>query len=62
MNKLIKKIERHDTATIKEIVKKTNNDFRTGAGMVFDAALDVLMKRLPEPEFVAFCEEVYNEN
>ena len=36
-------------------VKKLSNDFSDSATMVFDIALDILMDRLPESEFVNFC-------
>jgi hypothetical protein len=36
-------------------VKKLSNDFSDSATMVFDIALDILMDRLPETEFVNFC-------
>jgi len=35
--------------------KKLANDFSTGAELVCDAVMDILMKRLPENEFVELC-------
>lgn len=37
-------------------LKRLSNDFSTGAKLVFDAAMDILMERMPEAEFVALCE------
>lgn len=36
-------------------VKTLANDFSTGAELVFDVAMDILMERLPENEFVELC-------
>jgi hypothetical protein len=36
-------------------VKKLANDFSTGAELVFEVAMDILMNRLPENEFVDLC-------
>jgi len=36
-------------------VKKLANDFSTGAELVSDVAMDILMNRLPENEFVELC-------
>ena len=37
-------------------VKKLSNDFSTGANILTTVALDILMERMPEAEFVALCE------
>jgi hypothetical protein len=39
-------------------IKKLSNDFSDSAMMVFDIALDILMDRLPESEFVNFCDSL----
>jgi hypothetical protein len=39
-------------------VKKLSNDFSDSATMVFDIALDILMERMPETEFVNFCDSL----
>jgi hypothetical protein len=31
------------------------SDFSNGAELLFDVAMDILMNRLPENEFVDFC-------
>lgn len=39
-------------------VKKLANDFSNAASIVMDVALDILMERLPESEFVNFCDSL----
>jgi len=39
-------------------VKKLANDFSNAASVVMDVALDILMERLPESEFVNFCDSL----
>jgi hypothetical protein len=39
-------------------VKKLANDFSNAASIVMDVALDILMERLPENEFVTFCDSL----
>lgn len=36
-------------------VKKLANDFSTGAELVSDVSMDILMNRLPENEFIELC-------
>lgn len=36
-------------------VKRLANDFSTGAELVSDVAIDILMNRLPENEFIELC-------
>ena len=36
-------------------VKKMASDFSNGAELLFDVAMDILMNRLPENEFVELC-------
>ena len=36
-------------------VKKLASDFENGTELLFDVAMDILMGRLPEKEFVEFC-------
>ena len=36
-------------------LKKLMNDFTSAANMVQDIVLDILMERLPEPEFIELC-------
>ena len=37
-------------------VKKLVNDFSDAGSLVMDVALDILMERMPENEFVKFCD------
>ena len=39
-------------------VKKLSNDFSIGADLIFDVAMDILMERLPECEFIEPCNEL----
>ena len=39
-------------------VKKLANDFSNGASLVSEVALEILMERMPESEFVALCNEL----
>lgn len=39
-------------------VKKLVNDFSDAGSLVMDVALDILMERMPENEFVKFCDSL----
>ena len=39
-------------------IKKLVNDFSNEASIVMDVALDILMERLPENEFINFCDSL----
>lgn len=41
-----------------ELLRRLNVDNREEADTVLQLGLDVLMKRVPEAEFVAFCDEL----
>ena len=56
MNKLTSRIQTLSTEMLKDIAQKLNGDFRDGADEAQSAVLDELMARLPETDFVAFCE------
>ena len=49
------KLNNLSTADLIAVVKKLANDFSTGAELVSDVAMDILMNRLPEKEFVELC-------
>lgn len=49
------KLNNLSTADLVAQVKKLANDFSTGAELVFDVAMDILMGRLPENEFLELC-------
>ena len=50
-----KKLNNLSTTDLITEVKKLANDFSTGAELVSDVAMDILMNRLPENEFVELC-------
>lgn len=56
--KLTTKIDSQKTSALKEMAIALYTDMRDGADIVFSAVLDVLMARLPEEEFVDFCEKM----
>lgn len=56
MEKITARIAKLSTEMLKDMIRKLNNDFRDGADLVQSAALDALMSRIPEAEFVAFCD------
>lgn len=39
-------------------IKKLVNDFSDAGSLVMDVALDILMERMPENEFVNFCDSL----
>jgi hypothetical protein len=41
-----------------ESVKKLSNDFTESATRVFDIALEILMERMPEQEFINLCDSL----
>lgn len=49
------KLNALSTADLILEVKKLENDFSTGAELVCNVAMDILMNRLPENEFVELC-------
>ncbi len=56
--KFTAKVSGLSVSMLKEIAIKMMADTRAEADMVLSAALDALMAKLPEAEFVAFCEEM----
>jgi hypothetical protein len=58
MEKLVGKVEKQTTASLKDMAAQLVNDMRDGTDLVFSVVLDALMARLPEAEFVAFCEKL----
>lgn len=55
-NKLNAKIARLSVAMLKEMAANLQNDHRDGTDVLLSAVLDALMGRLPDDEFIAFCE------
>ena len=39
-------------------LKKLNDTFTTGADLIYDVCLDILMNRLPEDEFTLLCDSL----
>lgn len=58
MEKLIAKIQPLSTKTLKEMAAKVNEDLSAEATIVLNAITNVLMNRMPEDEFVAFCDSL----
>lgn len=56
--KLTAKVSGLKVAMLKDMAKKLITDTRAEADIVLSATLDALMAKLPEDEFVAFCEEL----
>jgi hypothetical protein len=58
MDKVVAKAQTMKTAQIKEAIELLANDFRDGADAVMQALLSILEARLPEAEFVEFCDAI----
>lgn len=58
MNAIIAKAQIANTAQLKEMSVSLMADVRDEATLVLDAVLTILENRLPETEFVSFCEEL----
>lgn len=58
MNAIISKLNQLNNEQLKDAVAKLAADFRDGADVVFNAALEILESRLPEAEFVDFCDAI----
>lgn len=56
MNQITARIGKLSTSDIKEMAIAISQDLQDGAELVEAAILDELMQRMPEAEFVAFCE------
>jgi hypothetical protein len=56
MEKIIAKISPLSVKALKELAVKLNGDLSTEASIVLDAIMDTLMNRMPEDEFVSFCD------
>lgn len=52
---LEQKIAAQSTSQLKKIAAELANDFRDGAEVVYAKVLDALELRLPETEFIEFC-------
>lgn len=56
MEQIIAKVQPLKTATLKEMAVNLGADLSTEATMVLDAVTRVLMQRMPEDEFIKFCD------
>lgn len=56
MENIAAKVASLSIATLKDMAARLNTDFRDGADLVQSAVLAELMARLPEAEFVSFCD------
>jgi hypothetical protein len=54
----IEKMSTLTTNDLIESVKKLSNDFSESATRVFDIALEILMERMPEQEFINLCDSL----
>jgi len=54
----IEKMSTLTTNDLIESVKKLSNDFTESATRVFDIALEILMERMPEQEFINLCDSL----
>jgi hypothetical protein len=52
------KINNLSTAELKAEAKKLVNNFEAGADAVLNIVFDILMERMPESEFVEFCDSL----
>lgn len=57
-NKIIAELQSLDVEMTKEIITKLSSDTRSEADIVLSLALDVLMTKIPESEFLSFCEKL----
>lgn len=53
--KLTAKLKAQTPAQLRAIISALRNDHSEEAGIVHSAALDELMERIPEADFIAFC-------
>ncbi len=56
--KLTAKVSGLSTKMLMSVAKKLVSDTRAEADIVLSATLDALMAKMPEDQFVAFCEEL----
>ena len=52
------KFNRLSTEELIKTAKQLNDDFSKVADYMMDAVLDILMERMPEQEFIKFCNEL----
>jgi hypothetical protein len=52
------KIKGLATSMVKEVIAGLANDFRDSADVALSVALDELQTRIPEADFISFCESL----
>ena len=55
---MTEKLSKFSAFDLKNQIIEMNNDFRDGVDMVHAVALEVLCSKIPESEFLAFCETI----
>jgi hypothetical protein len=58
MDKISAKVSKLSVAMLKDMAVKLFDDTREGSDLVMTAVLNQLEARLPEAEFVAFCDAI----
>jgi hypothetical protein len=58
MNAIQNKIKSMSASEIKDIISSLARDERDEAGIVLEAALDVLERKIREKEFIEFCDSI----
>ena len=58
MEKIIAKLDKCSTDTLKEMAAALMNNYRDGTDIVMDAVMDALMDRMDEEEFIAFADNL----
>lgn len=57
-NALTEKLSKLNTDQVAEIAARLSKDYSNEAGIVLEAAMQVLQSRMPEVDFVRFCEKL----
>lgn len=52
------KFEGINTQELIDTVVKYNNDFNAGVEIAIEVIMDILMERMPENEYIQFCESI----
>lgn len=57
-SKMTQFANKQSTEILKETAKMLMNNYEDGAGLAFSVTLNVLESRMPEAEFVEFCDNL----
>lgn len=57
-NALTEKLSKLNTDQVAEIAARLSKDYSDEAGIVLEAAMQVLESRMPEADYVRFCEKL----